>query len=62
VVPDGDGPHILTALRTYVQEQFDEHGIHRVLGLGFEASSKRPYEALVIVENATWTLPDTTPG
>jgi hypothetical protein len=62
VVPDGDGPHILTALRTYVQEQFEEHGIHRVLGLGVEASSKRPYEALVIVENATWTLPDTTPG
>jgi len=58
VVPDGDGPHILTTLQSYVEERMAENSIRRVLGLGFEASSKRPFEALLIVDDAIWTLPD----
>lgn len=58
VVPDGNRPHILAALRTYVEERINENGINRILGIGFEASSKRPYEALVVLDKATWTLPD----
>jgi hypothetical protein len=50
VVPD-DGAHVLSEhLAEYVNERLEEWGLQRVLGLGLTASSRRPYDALIVLE------------
>lgn len=53
VVPDEDREHVLDYVGNLVSERLDELGEHTVLGLGVGASSKRPYDALVVVDR-TW--------
>ena len=61
VVPDGEGRALLAHLRSYVQQRIEGHGIARILGLGFVASSKRAFDAMVVVDNAIWSLPEEAP-
>jgi len=52
VVPDEDRERVLDYLGHLVSKRLDELGEHIVLGLGVGASSKRPYDALVVVDRA----------
>lgn len=50
VVPD-DGANVLSGhLAEYVKGRLREWGLQRVLGLGLAASSRRPYDALIVLE------------
>jgi len=52
------GAHQLSGiLREYVSERLEEHGVRRVLGIGLTASSRRAYDALLVLEQSRWTLP-----
>jgi len=54
VVPDTDSVHVGDHLEACIAERVDEHGLQRVLGLGHIVSSKRPYDALAVLEHAWW--------
>ena len=49
-VPDDGKPMLLDSLRALVSERIVEHGSQRVLAIGSLVSSKRPYDALVVLE------------
>ena len=55
-VPDDGKQVVLDSLRALVSERIAEHGPHRVLAIGSLVSSKRSYDALVVLEpkQATW--------
>jgi hypothetical protein len=54
VVPDSNSQFLLEHLEHCVEEQVEQHGSQRVLGLGHIVSSKRPYDALLVFEKAWW--------
>lgn len=58
VVPDVAADDVGHYLRDLVDERLAELGVTRVLGLGIAASSPRPYDALLVIEPAVWSLPD----
>lgn len=51
-VPDEAKNHLSVYLRHLVEERLDELGKQRVLGMGQASSTNRPYDALVIVDQA----------
>jgi hypothetical protein len=57
VVPDGEDEALLAHLRGYVEQRLDEHGITSVVGFGFVASSRRAFDAMIVLEAPTWSLP-----
>jgi uncharacterized protein YjiS (DUF1127 family) len=62
VTPDGDGPRLPEALDDLVSERLNEFGDQRVLAIGRTLSSRRPYDALVVVDRAWWELPTGSPS
>ena len=49
IAPDAGRDSLLDSLRRYAGERIEEWGRQRVLGIGRAASSKRPYDALVVI-------------
>lgn len=58
VVPDEGAAQLRDQLMAYVDERLGEHGDQRVLAIGATASSKRPYDAFVVIEHGRWDLPE----
>lgn len=44
-------------LQHFAQERLSEHEAERLVVLGVEATSPRPFDALVVVEPKIWQLP-----
>jgi hypothetical protein len=50
VAPTGAEGHLADSLAAYVGERLEEEGRQRVLGIGSVVASKRPYDALLVLE------------
>lgn len=57
VVPNEDGSRLAEALEELVDARVTEHGLQRVLGIGLTVASRRPYEALSILDRKWWEPP-----
>lgn len=53
VVPDNGASVLSEHLADYVEERLAEWGLQRVLGIGLTASSRRSYDALLVLERRT---------
>jgi hypothetical protein len=63
VVPNEDAEHLSDSLEELVTERVEEYGIQRVLGIGTTVGSRRPYEALGVLDRKWWEPPpDAPPG
>jgi hypothetical protein len=57
IVPSAESRSLSKALEVLVAQRLDELGDQPVLGIGMVAASKRPYDALVVVEHERWSPP-----
>jgi hypothetical protein len=62
VVPNEDGSVLAEVLQELVETRLAEHGLQRILGIGTTVASRRPYDALVILDREWWEPPPGTPG
>jgi hypothetical protein len=54
VVPNEAGSRLAESLHDLVETRVKEHGLQRVLGIGTTVASRRPYEALEILDRRWW--------
>jgi hypothetical protein len=52
VSPEGDETRLSSALAGYIEEQLEECGWQRTLGIGCAVGSERPYDSLLILDSA----------
>jgi hypothetical protein len=57
VVPNEDAGHLAEVLEELVEARVAEYGLQRVLGVGATVASRRPYEALWILDRKWWEPP-----
>lgn len=57
VVPNEDVGRLAEALEDLVETRITEHGLQRVLGIGTTVASRRPYEALSVLDRRWWEPP-----
>jgi hypothetical protein len=55
IVPGADAVHVSDHLEACIAERMSEHGARRALGFGHLVSSRRPYDALAVVERSWQT-------
>ena len=60
VVPNDHAPYLTQVLADLVDARVTEHGPQRVLGIGATVASRRPYEAVSILDRSWWEPPKGT--
>lgn len=60
VVPNDHAGHLAQVLADLVDARVTENGLQRVLGIGATVGSRRPYEALSILDRSWWEPPTGT--
>jgi hypothetical protein len=61
VLPNKDADRLAEVIEDLVEERVTEHGLQRVLGISTTVASRRPYDALTILDRKWWEPPPDPP-